>query len=440
MPTNRGRVFSVGQVNAYIHGLFTSDYLLRNLCVRGEVSNLKYHSSGHIYFTLKDASGTLSCIMFAGSVSRGLSFRMREGDEVLVTGSVSVWEKGGTYQLYASRIEKAGAGLLNEKYEALKKKLEEMGLFSEVYKQRIPKYIKRLGVVTAPTGAAIRDIINIATRRNPFVEIILYPALVQGEGAKESICRGIRALDGLGEKNPEEKIDVILIGRGGGSLEDLWAFNEEEVAQAVFDCQTPIISAVGHETDTVITDYVADLRAPTPSAGAELAVFDVSQYLRDVAGMGEKLTSSMTRQLLRARNLAAGYQNRIAAFSPKARLAGEKTLLVRASERLDALMQAKLLGAKQELLVEDRIQQVMERKLTDRSHALQLYAQKLDSVSPLKRLSGGYAFVEDGAGRALTHAGDAVPGELLSIHLRDGRVLARTENVLPENNTKGQRS
>ena len=440
MPTNRGKVFSVGQVNAYIHGLFVSDYLLRNLCVRGEVSNLKYHSSGHIYFTLKDASGTLSCIMFAGSVSRGLSFRMREGDEVLATGSVSVWERGGTYQLYATRIEKAGVGLLNEKYEALKKKLEEMGLFSEVYKQRIPKYIKRLGVVTAPTGAAIHDIINVATRRNPFVEIILYPALVQGEGAKESVCRGIRALDSLGDNNPSEKIDVILIGRGGGSLEDLWAFNEEEVAQAVFDCRTPIISAVGHETDTVITDYVADLRAPTPSAGAELAVFDVSQYLRDVSGMGEKLTAPMTGRLLRAKDLVQGYQNRVAAFSPKTRLAGEKTQLVRSFERLDALMQAKLLSAKQELLVEDRIQQAMERKLTERSHALQLYAQRLDGVSPLKRLSGGYAFVEDHTGRALTHAGDAAPGDLLSIHLRDGKILARTEEVVPEKRGQGQKS
>jgi exodeoxyribonuclease VII large subunit len=197
---------------------------------------------------------------------------------------------------------------------------------------------------------------------------------------------------------------------------------------------------VGHETDTVITDYVADLRAPTPSAGAELAVFDVSQYLRDVTGMGEKLTASMTGQLLRAKNLVQGYQNRVAAFSPKTRLAGEKTQLVRSFERLDALMQAKLLSAKQELLVEDRIQQAMERKLTERSHALQLYAQRLDGVSPLKRLSGGYAFVEDHTGRALTHAGDAAPGDLLSIHLRDGKILARTEEVVPEKRGQGQES
>ena len=445
MPTNRGKVFSVGQVNAYIHGLFVSDYLLRNLCVRGEVSNLKYHSSGHIYFTLKDASGTLSCIMFAGSVSRGLSFRMREGDEVLATGSVSVWERGGTYQLYATRIEKAGVGLLNEKYEALKKKLEEMGLFSEVYKQRIPKYIKRLGVVTAPTGAAIRDIINVATRRNPFVEIILYPALVQGEGAKESVCRGIRALDSLGDNNPSEKIDVILIGRGGGSLEDLWAFNEEEVAQAVFDCRTPIISAVGHETDTVITDYVADLRAPTPSAAAELAVFDFRAFAGTLDSYRTALNRGVSRRLEAARQRIRWAGLVLARSAPDRRLRDAR---LRADECADALTGALSgrIGAAETRAeaVRNEMRAVMKSRLSsafERSEAIRrtfdqdvrssllkadrrlaLLAGRFHGISPLARLRQGYAFAETEDGRAVTGIGGLRRGDALRLYMSDGLV------------------
>ena len=215
---------------------------------------------------MKDESGTIACVMFAGSRA-GLSFTLKNGQRVIAFGSVSVYERDGKYQLYAREIKLDGAGELYEKFEALKRELCEMGMFSDEYKQRIPAYVKTVGIVTAPTGAAIRDIMNIAGRRNPFVQLYLYPALVQGEGAKESIVRGIRLLDKQG-------VDVIIVGRGGGSMEDLWAFNEEMVARAVFDCETPVISAVGHETDTTIIDYVADLRAPTPSAAAELAVYD----------------------------------------------------------------------------------------------------------------------------------------------------------------------
>ena len=256
------KIFSVSEINRYVKRMFEQDDLLHGVLVRGEVSNCKYHSSGHIYFTLKDASGTLSCVMFAGR-RRGLSFRMQEGDQVIVSGEVDVYERSGSYQLYANRIIQDGAGILNAKYEELKRRLEESGMFDEMYKKPVPRYIKTLGVVTAPTGAAVQDIINISLRRDPYLQIILYPAIVQGQEAAASICEGIRRLDEYG-------VDVIIIGRGGGSLEDLWAFNEEPVAEAVFACSTPIISAVGHETDTVITDYVADLRAPTPSAAAEL--------------------------------------------------------------------------------------------------------------------------------------------------------------------------
>ena len=272
-------VYTVKQVNAYIKNMFTQDYMLGRIYVKGEVSNCKYHTSGHIYFSLKDESGTIACVMFAGQRG-GLSFRMQEGQQVIVFGGVNVYERSGSYQLYAREIRLDGEGILFERFQALKRELEEMGMFAPEYKKPIPAYASRIGVVTAPTGAAVRDIINISRRRNPYVQLILYPAQVQGEGAKESIARGIAMLDRLG-------VDVIIVGRGGGSMEDLWAFNEEEVARAIFDCSTPVISAVGHETDTTISDFVADLRAPTPSAAAELAVYDLGmtmERMRELEG------------------------------------------------------------------------------------------------------------------------------------------------------------
>ena len=261
------RAYSVGQINTYIKNMFTQDFVLKRIYVKGEVSNCKYHTSGHIYFSLKDETGSIACIMFAG-MRKGLAFHMENGQQVVVLGSVNVYERDGRYQLYASEIILDGAGLLYERFEALKRELEEMGMFAPEYKQLIPKHIRRLGIVTAPTGAAIRDIMNISSRRNPYVQLILYPALVQGEGAADSIVRGIQTLDSYG-------VDTMIVGRGGGSIEDLWAFNEEKVARAIFACSTPVISAVGHETDVTIADFVADLRAPTPSAAAELAVEDI---------------------------------------------------------------------------------------------------------------------------------------------------------------------
>ena len=274
-------VYSVGQVNTYIKNMFAQDFMLQRISVKGEVSNCKYHTSGHIYFTIKDAAGTLNAVMFAGS-RKGLKFQMKEGDQVVVTGSVEVYERDGKYQIYAREIELDGAGNLYQKFEALKQELEEMGMFAAEYKQPIPSYAMKIGVVTAPTGAAVQDIRNISLRRNPYVQIILYPALVQGEGAADSIVKGIRMLDEAG-------VDVMIVGRGGGSIEDLWAFNEEKVARAIFDCRTPVISAVGHETDFTIADFVADLRAPTPSAAAELAVAQYGKLVENAAGFRERL-------------------------------------------------------------------------------------------------------------------------------------------------------
>ena len=255
--------------------MFTQDYLLQKIYVKGEVSNCKYHTSGHIYFSLKDETGTLNCVMFAGH-RRGLAFAMKNGDKVIVGGSVDVYERDGRYQMYAKEITLEGAGALYERYLALKQELEDMGMFAQEYKQPIPRFIRRLGVVTAPTGAAVQDIRNISYRRNPYLQIILYPALVQGAGAAESIVKGIQMLD-------KTDVDVIIVGRGGGSIEDLWAFNEEIVARAIFECSTPIISAVGHETDFTIADFAADLRAPTPSAAAELAVDDYRSVIEAVS-------------------------------------------------------------------------------------------------------------------------------------------------------------
>ena len=259
-------IYSVTQVNSYIKNMFTQDFMLNRIFIKGEVSNCKYHTSGHVYFTIKDNTSQMACVMFAGN-RRGMNFQLKEGQNVVIEGNIDIYERDGKYQLYARKITLDGTGILYQQYEALKKKLEEMGMFAAEYKRPIPKYVNKVGIVTAQTGAAIRDIVNIATRRNPYVQLILYPALVQGEGAKDSIVKGIQVLDSM-------NLDVLIVGRGGGSIEDLWAFNEEIVARAIFECRTPVISAVGHEVDVTIADYVADLRAPTPSAAAELAVYD----------------------------------------------------------------------------------------------------------------------------------------------------------------------
>ena len=305
-------VYTVGQVNSYIKNMFTQDFMMNRIYVKGEVSNCKYHTSGHIYFTLKDESGALTAVMFAGN-RKGLTFPMKNGDNVIVLGSISVYERDGKYQLYAKEIILDGAGVLYQKFEALKKELEEMGMFAEEYKQPIPKYIKTLGIVTAPTGAAIRDIQNISKRRNPYVQTILYPALVQGEGAVASIVNGIHALEQL-------KVDVIIVGRGGGSIEDLWAFNEEAVARAIFECSIPIISAVGHETDTTIADFVADLRAPTPSAAAELAVYDWQELAQQLLSVKMELNRGMSDKLEQTEERLKMYERQLKLLTPQNRL------------------------------------------------------------------------------------------------------------------------
>ena len=386
-------VYTVKQVNSYIKNMFTQDFMLNRIYVKGEVSNCKYHTSGHIYFSLKDESGTIACVMFAGSRA-GLSFRMKEGQQVIVLGSISVYERDGKYQLYAREIVPDGAGLLYEKFEALKKELAEMGMFAPEYKQPIPKYVRTVGIVTAPTGAAVRDIINIAGRRNPYVQLILYPALVQGEGAAESIVKGIHALEA-------KQVDVIIVGRGGGSIEDLWAFNEEAVARAVFDCTVPVISAVGHETDTTITDYVADLRAPTPSAAAELAVYEYREVKETMLNCAQR----MRRTVL------------IRADAQRARLKQMELRLKFAHPR-------QKLNEKRQYCVEleDRLRNLMDRRLIAEKHRLALSAEKMKGLSPLEKLNQGFSFVQDENGRNIKSIRQVRQGERLTVYVTDGKI------------------
>ncbi len=392
-------VYTVEQVNKYIKNMFLQDFMLHQICIKGEISNCKYHSSGHIYFTLKDGSGTISAVMFAG-YRRGLKFQMKEGDKVIVTGSVEVYERDGKYQVYAKEIELDGAGNLYLQFEALKKELEEMGMFAPEYKKPIPRFVKTVGIVTAPTGAAIQDIRNIASRRNPNVQLILYPALVQGDGAKESIVCGIQALEQLG-------VDVIIIGRGGGSIEDLWAFNEEVVARAIFNCSVPIISAVGHETDWTIADFVSDLRAPTPSAAAELAVFDYVSTKQKIMEHKLRMDRSMSRHIYMARQRLEHERTKLKFLSPMNRLNENRRRL---------------------LELEEKLTERMKKSWTMKKHELMLLANTLEGLSPVKKISSGYAYVETNGKSIKTIERVQVSDEIL-VHVADGRMKAVVTEV-----------
>ena len=392
-------VYSVGQVNRYVKNMFIQDYVLRKVYVKGEVSNCKYHTSGHIYFSLKDETGVLSCVMFAGQ-RRGLAFRMKDGDRVVVGGAVDVYERDGRYQMYAKEITLEGAGALYERFLALKAELEEMGMFAPEYKQPIPRFIRRLGVVTAPTGAAVQDIRNISLRRNPYLQIILYPALVQGDGAADSIVKGIRVLDEAG-------VDTIIVGRGGGSIEDLWAFNEEKVARAIFECRTPIISAVGHEVDFTIADFVADLRAPTPSAAAELAVDDMAQVMYTLSSYQERFQRDMREKIEFQRVRLGQYQMRLKYLSPESRLRDRRQALVD---------------------FEDTLRRAMDNKLQQYRHRLGIYLERYQGLSPLAKLNQGYSFVTDTDGRGITSVSQVKPGDRVEISVTDGVIQAEVSD------------
>lgn len=391
-------VYSIRQVNLYISNMFRQDFMLNRIYVKGEVSNCKYHTSGHIYFSLKDDSGSLACVMFAGNRS-GLKFQMQNGQSVIVLGSISVYERDGKYQLYAREIIQDGMGLLYEKFQALKQELEEMGMFAPEYKQPIPAFSRRVGIVTAPTGAAIRDIMNISYRRNPYVQLILYPALVQGEEAADSIVRGIELLD-------QSHVDVIIVGRGGGSMEDLWAFNEEKVARAIFQCETPVISAVGHETDFTIADYVADLRAPTPSAAAELAVADMAAIQGQLRDMQQRLQNRMSERLSDRKKELEHLQEKLKYVSPQHQI----------QEKYQRLTD-----------IEEELQMLIQQAMKERRHQLMIYVERMKGLSPLEKLSQGYSYTADARGKKITATEQVQPGDLLQIYVSDGQILAEVK-------------
>ena len=398
-----GQAYSVTEINLYIKNLFMRDRMLSSLFVKGEVSNCKYHTSGHIYFTLKDAQGQLACVMFAGQ-RKGLTFRLEEGQSVIALGNVNVYERDGKYQLYANEIVLDGQGILYEKFERLKRSLEEEGLFDYAHKKLIPQFPQRVGIVTASTGAAIQDIINISKRRNPFIQLILYPALVQGAGSAQSVAKGIEVLDKQG-------LDTIIIGRGGGSIEDLWAFNEEIVARAIYNCKTPIISAVGHETDVTIADFVSDLRAPTPSAAAELAVNDYNAFQGLMKDYHRKLMREMQQKLSFYQNRVKECKLRLFYASPSYQIKQKRQFLIDAEQKL---------------------QQRINQKLREKRHRLELYIARLEGLSPLSKLSKGYALIVGEDNKPVQSILKVAKSELLTISLLDGEMKARVEELCPK--------
>ncbi len=394
-------IYSVSQLNGYIKNMVQSDFLLSHISVRGEVSNYKgAGASGHIYFTLKDEGAEVSVAMWKSKRS-GLKGNIKNGDSVIVTGNVDVYAVRGTYQIIASVIEPVGMGELFLKYEKLKAELLERGMFDDMYKKPIPEHITTLGVVTAATGAAIRDVIQISRRRNPYIKIILSPALVQGEGAADSIAKAIARLDEAG-------CDVMIVGRGGGSIEDLWAFNEEQVAEAIFRARTPIISAVGHETDTTIADYVADRRAPTPSAAAELAVFSYEEFEDEIKRDGQRLMDTMDRILGYTRMRLSADGEKLKKYSPEMRIATVKSEIKNIRLRMDNSMNEALSANKRHLAI---------------------LAEKIDGRSPAKKLAGGYAYVRDEKGRGITSADQVAVGDAITLNVSDGRIFADVTKI-----------
>lgn len=394
------QIYSVSQVNNYIKNLFIRDYVLNRIYMKGEVSNCKYHTSGHIYFTLKDETGQMACVMFAGQRT-GLHFKLEEGQLVIVHGSISVYERDGKYQMYAREITLDGVGVLYERFDQLKKNLEAEGLFDPSMKKPIPTFPKKIGIVTAKTGAAIQDIINISTRRNPYVQLILYPAQVQGDGAAATIVRGIKKLDAMG-------VDTIIVGRGGGSIEDLWAFNEEIVARAIYDCKTPIISAVGHETDITIADFVSDLRAPTPSAAAEIAVNDLSLFMGTLVDYHSMLSGGMLRKINDKRKQVEQLKLRLSYGNPIYQIRQKRQLA---------------------LDIQDKLTKSMHYKVQKDRHKLELYIEKLKALSPLDKLSKGFSYTSDENGRVINRVDKTSVGSKIHITVTDGLIIATVDET-----------
>ncbi|MGN0149625.1 MAG: exodeoxyribonuclease VII large subunit [Clostridia bacterium] len=382
------RIATVSQINGYIKKILDHNQILNNVWVKGEISNFKNHYSGHLYLTLKDEGGVLKAVMFK-SAAKMLNFMPQDGMKVMARGRVSVYEASGAYQLYIEEMIPDGVGDLYVAYEQLKKKLEDEGLFKQEFKKSVPRFPERVGVATATTGAAVRDIINVITRRYPLAEIIIYPTQVQGTGAAESIVKAIEYF------NKHKMVDTIIAGRGGGSIEDLWAFNEEIVARAIFASKIPIISAVGHETDFTIADFVADLRAPTPSAAAEIAVPSTAELKTLIAGASIRGANAIMKQIEQLRLILKRFKLK----TPKSRIDDENL-------RLDNLLR--------------RMEQSLKLKFTEKRKLLGEAAGKLDALSPLQTLSRGYAIPVEKDGSVIRSVKDMRSGDEFTLKLKDG--------------------
>ncbi len=383
------KIATVSQINGYIKKILDHNIILNNVWIKGEISNFKHHYSGHLYITLKDEGGVLKAVMFRGS-AQSLAFEPSDGMKVLARGRISVYEAGGSYQLYIEEMIPDGVGELYIAYEQLKKQLEEEGLFSPEHKKPIPKFPKRVGVVTASTGAAVRDIINVITRRYPMAEIVIYPAQVQGTGASQSIVKAIEYF------NATKEVDTLIVGRGGGSIEDLWAFNEEITARAIFASEIPIISAVGHETDFTIADFVADLRAPTPSAAAEIAVPSMLELINRINTDKNRISQNILKRIENNRLILKRFKMR----TPKDRIDDYNLKVDSLVKAMDNCLKMKTMSLKKQLAEN---------------------AGKLDALSPLQTLSRGYSIPTDSDGNVIRSASDMKKGTEFTLRMRDGQ-------------------
>lgn len=395
----------VSQLNGYIKRILQTDPLLGNVSVIGEISNLKFHGSGHVYFSMKDEGSRLNCFLPADR-AQNLRYELSEGMEITASGYIYLYERGGSYSLNIRDIEVAGLGNLSIAFEKLKAKLEAEGLFDKEHKKEIPFFPEKIAVVTSETGAAVRDILKIIKSRNNYVDVLIYPVLVQGPSAAGEIAHAIADIN---EKWPD--MDTIITGRGGGAMEELWAFNEEIVARSIYASKIPVISAVGHETDFTIADFVADLRAPTPSAAAELAVDDFRSVLESFHMYGDRLQRAMNSKTeLFAAKLKA-YENRFQYLSPESMLREKRQY---ASE------------------LEECLRSSMEQKLTEKRHELAIWIQRFEGLSPLRKLNGGYAFVSDLGGHAVTEISQIKKGDRISIAVTDGVIEAVADRIRKE--------
>jgi len=388
------KTLSVGEVNNYVKKLVENDFILKNLNVKGEISNLKFHSSGHIYFSLKDENSKVNCIMFKNNAVN-LDFRLEEGMKVEIKARLGVYHKEGTYQLYCENIKKAGIGELFEEFHKLKKELSEEGIFDEKYKRALPKFPKRIGIITARTGAAVRDIINVIQRRNKSLDIILYPAKVQGENAADSIIEGIRYF------NNEKSVDVIILGRGGGSIEELWTFNNRDLAYEIFNSRIPTVSAVGHEVDFTISDFVSDMRAPTPSAAGELVSPSLQEMINDLLNKKEFLHRAIDRKFLNAKRDVDLLYKGLKGNNPKDIIEKRIKEVNSLEEKLNFLGKRKIDKAKDELIALNSI---------------------LQTLNPLNTLGRGYSVIMDKEDKVINNVSELKKNDMVKVIMKDGSV------------------